>query len=117
MHTRVHLATLAAGLLLTGACGASHPAASPGDDRCTTPPNLRAVQTYDGGAVDSLNAADGWYLYSPYNSRVVQDRSEGNRRIYHADPAGLAALRAQLDAYWKQALATYEQVVEHDKED
>ena len=48
---------------------------------------------------------------------LVVDRSEGNRRIYHADPAGLAALRAQLDTYWKQALATYEEVVEHDKEE
>jgi len=48
---------------------------------------------------------------------LVMDRSEGNRRIYHADPAGLAALRAQLDTYWKQALATFEQVVEHDNKE
>jgi DNA-binding transcriptional ArsR family regulator len=48
---------------------------------------------------------------------LVVDRSEGNRRIYHADPAGLAALRAQLDTYWKQALATYEEIVEQDKEE
>jgi DNA-binding transcriptional ArsR family regulator len=48
---------------------------------------------------------------------LVVDRSEGNRRIYHADPAGLAALRAQLDTYWRQALATYEQVVGHDKQE
>jgi DNA-binding transcriptional ArsR family regulator len=48
---------------------------------------------------------------------LVMDRSEGNRRIYQADPAGLAALRAQLDTYWKQALATFEQVVEHDNKE
>ena len=48
---------------------------------------------------------------------LVTDRPQGNRRVYHADPAGLAALRAQLDAYWKQALATYEQVVDHDNEE
>jgi DNA-binding transcriptional ArsR family regulator len=48
---------------------------------------------------------------------LVVDRPAGNRRIYRADPEGLAALRAQLDAYWKQALATYEQVVEHDNEE
>jgi DNA-binding transcriptional ArsR family regulator len=47
---------------------------------------------------------------------LVLDRAEGNRRIYHADPAGLAALRAQLDTFWNQALATYEQVVEQDNE-
>jgi DNA-binding transcriptional ArsR family regulator len=45
---------------------------------------------------------------------LVMDRAEGKRRIYQADPAGLAALRAQLDAFWNQALATFEQVVDHD---
>jgi DNA-binding transcriptional ArsR family regulator len=45
---------------------------------------------------------------------LVMDRAEGNRRIYQADPAGLAALRAQLDTFWNQVLATFEQVVDHD---
>lgn len=45
---------------------------------------------------------------------LVIDRAEGNRRIYQADPAGLAALRTQLDTFWNQALATFEQVVDHD---
>jgi DNA-binding transcriptional ArsR family regulator len=45
---------------------------------------------------------------------LVMDRAEGNRRISQADPAGLAALRAQLDTFWNQALATFEQVVDHD---
>ena len=44
---------------------------------------------------------------------LVMDRAEGNRRIYQADPAGLAALRAQLDTFWNQALATFEEVVDH----
>ena len=48
---------------------------------------------------------------------LVVDRPAGNRRIYQADPAGLAALRAQLDTYWNQALATYAEVVEHDNEE
>ena len=48
---------------------------------------------------------------------LVVDRAEGNRRIYRADPAGLAALRAQLDTFWQQALATYEEVVEQDNEE
>jgi DNA-binding transcriptional ArsR family regulator len=48
---------------------------------------------------------------------LVVDRPEGNRRVYRADPAGLAALRAQLDTFWNQALATYEAVVEHDNEE
>jgi DNA-binding transcriptional ArsR family regulator len=45
------------------------------------------------------------------------DRPEGNRRIYQADPAGVAAMRAQLDTFWNQALATYEEIVEHDNEE
>jgi DNA-binding transcriptional ArsR family regulator len=48
---------------------------------------------------------------------LVVDRAEGNRRIYRADPAGLAALRAELETFWNQALAAYEQVVEHDSEE
>ena len=48
---------------------------------------------------------------------LVVDRPEGNRRIYQADPAGVAALRAQLDTFWTQALATFEQVVDHDNEE
>ena len=48
------------------------------------------------------------------NAGLVVDRAQGNRRIYQADPAGLAALRAQLDMFWNQALATFEEVVDHD---
>jgi DNA-binding transcriptional ArsR family regulator len=48
---------------------------------------------------------------------LVVDRPDGNRRIYQADPAGLAALRTQLDTFWNQALATFEEVVEHDTND
>lgn len=51
------------------------------------------------------------------NAGLVVDRPEGNRRIYQADPAGVAAMRAQLDTFWNQALATYEQVVEADNEE
>jgi DNA-binding transcriptional ArsR family regulator len=48
---------------------------------------------------------------------LVVDRADGNRRIYQADPAGVAALRAQLDTFWNQALATFEEVVERDNEE
>jgi DNA-binding transcriptional ArsR family regulator len=36
----------------------------------------------------------------------------GSRRIYRADPDGLATLRADLERYWGQALAAYKAVVE-----
>jgi DNA-binding transcriptional ArsR family regulator len=48
---------------------------------------------------------------------LVLDRPEGNRRIYRADPAGVAALRDQLDRFWNQALAAFKEVVEHDTEE
>jgi DNA-binding transcriptional ArsR family regulator len=48
---------------------------------------------------------------------LVVDRAQGNRRIYQADPAGLAALRAQLDSFWTQALASYQELVEETNEE
>ena len=41
----------------------------------------------------------------------------GNRRIYQADPSGVAALRDQLDRFWNQALATFKEVVEQDTQE
>ena len=48
---------------------------------------------------------------------LVIDRPVGNRRIYRADPEGVAALRSQLDRFWSQALATFKEVVEQDSEE
>jgi DNA-binding transcriptional ArsR family regulator len=42
---------------------------------------------------------------------LVSDRAEGTRRIYRLDPAGVAALRDQLDTYWNRALAGYQDSV------
>jgi DNA-binding transcriptional ArsR family regulator len=46
------------------------------------------------------------------DARLVLDRPEGNRRIYQADPEGVAALRNYLDHFWDQALAAYKTAVE-----
>lgn len=43
---------------------------------------------------------------------LVGDRQAGKHRIYHVDPDGLAALRAELDRYWTKTLAAYKAVVE-----
>lgn len=48
---------------------------------------------------------------------LVTDRPAGNRRIYQANPDGLAALRAQLDRFWSRALTTYKEVVERQEEE
>lgn len=38
---------------------------------------------------------------------LVDDRSEGTRRIYHIDPKGLGAMRAWLDQFWDAALSAF----------
>jgi DNA-binding transcriptional ArsR family regulator len=45
---------------------------------------------------------------------LVIDVRDGNRRIYRADPRGVAAMRAELDRFWSQALATFKEIVEED---
>jgi DNA-binding transcriptional ArsR family regulator len=53
------------------------------------------------------------------NAGLVVDQRAGTRRIYCLNPDGVADLRAQLDRFWNQALATYKQIVEQstDEED
>lgn len=47
---------------------------------------------------------------------LVHDRAAGTRRVYHLDPTGLDALRADLDRFWTQALASYAQIVDQSKD-
>ncbi len=48
---------------------------------------------------------------------LVRDRAAGNRRIYQLDPAGVGALRAYLDHFWTQSLASFKAAAEQpDKE-
>ena len=43
---------------------------------------------------------------------LVDDRSEGTRRIYQIDPKGLGAMRAWLDQFWETALTAFAEEVE-----
>jgi DNA-binding transcriptional ArsR family regulator len=45
---------------------------------------------------------------------LVTERAVGTRRIYRLEPAAVAALRDQLDAFWSRALANYADTVEHE---
>lgn len=40
---------------------------------------------------------------------MVTDRAEGTRRRYRLNEHGVAALRDQLDAFWRRALENFEQ--------
>jgi DNA-binding transcriptional ArsR family regulator len=48
---------------------------------------------------------------------LVTDRAMGNRRVYRLNPAGIAALRDQLETFWKRALEGYQDVVERQTEE
>ena len=43
---------------------------------------------------------------------LVTDHAAGTRRIYRLNPAGVAALRDQLETFWNRALAGYQDLVE-----
>ncbi|MBV8217324.1 MAG: winged helix-turn-helix transcriptional regulator [Solirubrobacterales bacterium] len=48
---------------------------------------------------------------------LVFDRASGTRRVYQVDPAAVAALREYFDAFWGQALASFQAVAESAAED
>ena len=43
---------------------------------------------------------------------LVTERREGTRRVYSVDPRGLADVRAYLDSFWNQALASFKDAAE-----
>jgi DNA-binding transcriptional ArsR family regulator len=47
------------------------------------------------------------------DSGLVTEQAAGTRRIYRLNPAGVSALRDQLDTFWNRALAAYQETV-HD---
>jgi DNA-binding transcriptional ArsR family regulator len=48
---------------------------------------------------------------------LVCDRAAGTRRLYQLDPDGIAALRADVDRFWAQALDTFKQMADEAKDD
>lgn len=46
---------------------------------------------------------------------LVVERAEGTRRIYRVNEAGLAALRDQLDTYWRRALDGFEDLASQER--
>jgi DNA-binding transcriptional ArsR family regulator len=48
---------------------------------------------------------------------LVSDLAVGARRVYRLNPAGLAALRDQLETFWNRALAGYQDVVDQPTEE
>ena len=48
------------------------------------------------------------------NVGLVTDRAEGTKRIYRLNEAGVAALRDQLDTFWKRTMSGFEQLMEEE---
>lgn len=48
---------------------------------------------------------------------LVTERADGTRRIYRLNPAGVAALRDQLDTLWRRALEGYKGAAEQPEEE
>jgi DNA-binding transcriptional ArsR family regulator len=45
---------------------------------------------------------------------LVTDRAAGTRRVYRLNPAGVGALRDQLETFWTRALDGYQDVADRD---
>ena len=48
---------------------------------------------------------------------LVTDRAVGTRRVYRLNPAAMAALRDQLDTYWRRALDGFQDVIDQPTEE
>jgi DNA-binding transcriptional ArsR family regulator len=46
---------------------------------------------------------------------LVTERQDGTRRLYRVDPNGLAGLRAYLDGFWEEALASFKAAAESEE--
>lgn len=46
---------------------------------------------------------------------LVTERRQGTRRLYRADPAGLAALHGYIEDFWKQALDSYKRHLDREE--
>jgi DNA-binding transcriptional ArsR family regulator len=51
------------------------------------------------------------------NAGLVTDHAAGTRRVYRLNPAGVGALRDQLETFWSRALDSYRDVVEQPTEE
>lgn len=49
---------------------------------------------------------------------LVSDETVGTRRIYRLNPAGVQALRDQLETFWNRAIANFDTVItDHSEEE
>jgi DNA-binding transcriptional ArsR family regulator len=47
---------------------------------------------------------------------LVRDRKEGARRLYEVDPVGLSEVRAYIEGFWDEALASFKRLADAEAE-
>jgi DNA-binding transcriptional ArsR family regulator len=76
---------------------------------------IREVPAGELAALTGLSQpAASQHLRVLRDAGLVEVRAEGPRRLYRASPDGLAALRAELDAFWAPALAALRRAADED---
>ena len=89
------------------------------------PPRRRVLEGLRDGPRSVGELAEGLPVSRPAVSQqlrvlreagLVTERREGTRRVYRIEPGGLHELRAYLDRFWSDALATYERAVEREEQ-
>ena len=90
--------------------------------QCLSDPTRRRIfERLRAGPKSVGTLADGLPVSRPAVSQhlkalkaagLVQDRSEGTRRVYCIDPDGLGELRRWLDQFWDDALEGFKLAVE-----
>lgn len=48
---------------------------------------------------------------------LVTDQAVGTRRVYRLNPAGMTALRDQVETFWRRALEGYQDVMEQNRQE
>jgi DNA-binding transcriptional ArsR family regulator len=76
----------------------------------------RAVGELAAGLPVSRSAVSQ-HLKVLQDAGLVSEHAMGTRRIYRLNPAAVAALRDQLDTFWRRALDGYEDAVEKPTEE
>ena len=71
----------------------------------------RTTRTWGWPAWKAVPLAGAFLAVDLQDAGLVAERVAGTRRIYRLNPAGVAAMRDQLDTYWNRALAGYQDAV------
>jgi DNA-binding transcriptional ArsR family regulator len=82
-----------------------------GDEACRAQKGATRAVGELADALPISRPAVSQHLKVLKDAGLVAERVAGTRRIYRLNPAGVAAMRDQLDTYWNRALAGFQEAV------